>query len=191
MSIHGHRVPGRIGGQRSSHDSALGKVLHDALTSARNATASVLVLTARGIETAAERIAGHSRVVDDIMRYFRTGEIPEQARAAVPSELRYVDSELIAYGDRFLKIDHVDRHPNFLLPRVEEAHVTLRVLDDPKRADDKVLSPDGEEVPYAVGEVTFAFTSALPFRTNLSDFVAFLASAPTAPAPARTVSFTS
>jgi hypothetical protein len=37
-----------------------------------------------------------------------------------------------------------------------------------------VISPDGEQVPFALGGVTYTFTSGLSVQDNLGEFVSFL-----------------
>jgi len=119
------------------------------------------------------QVRPHPGTISALLRYFRTGAVPRGVR--VP-DLLVERPNILRFGARVLVIDedNVERGRNWLFPLIEDACITFRVVDNPARAQDILLSPEGP-MPYALGAVTYTFTSALSLQDNLIEFIRFLA----------------
>jgi len=158
--------------ERESSRSSGGSAASIAIRHGAEFVARALMWTAQVLSPSARNVASYPEVVDDIITFFKTGDLPN---GRVRSErLKYVGNGVLGFGKSFLVLENVERASNLVAPHVQEARLTFRVIEDPKRAYEFRKLAGGREVPYALGEASFVFTTALSFERNLRDFVRFL-----------------
>ncbi|MGH8065837.1 MAG: hypothetical protein ACRERE_11530 [Candidatus Entotheonellia bacterium] len=89
----------------------------------------------------APRIVPHPSVIDAVLRYFQTGVLPPRIR---PTGLLFEGRDMLRFREQVLVVDEVDRERYWLFPIIEEARVSFRVIDDPRRACERMQSPEGK-----------------------------------------------
>lgn len=138
----------------------------------------LLERTAEALQVPLPRLTAHQPVIEDILKYFETGEIGQPVENDRRPFPRFVRPRLIAVGESLLAVHTVQRGPHSLWPAVEEAFVTFTAADGEQEVPAwREIGP--EEKLWSHGNLAFTFTSALSVHENLSDFAVFVLS----PAP--------
>ena len=139
----------------------------------------VIQEVARRLRVAPKRLEDGQDTIDEILDYFETGHLEGKQRVGADDLSRvphFVRPRLLRVGPTLLSVRSVARRTHPLLPSVHEAFVTFAVEDD-----DGIEIPTWNELtsdtpPESDGNVAFTFTSAVPLRRNLVDFVTFVTS---------------
>jgi hypothetical protein len=134
---------------------------------------------ARRLRVAPKRLEDGQDTINEILDYFETGHLPVSQETSGEEQSRlpqFVQTKLLRVGQALLSVRTVTRSTHPLLSTVHEAFITFAVENDDGNEVPawKELTPDTS--PETDGNVAFTFTSAIPLRSNLVDFVTFVTS---------------